>query len=85
MPGDDIDRAAFAVDRERDLGLDDPIGQAGQSPDKGLDHSGMARIDESVEIAATPAGDEIDPRVQGVEYPAQDDECRGVDAAVLEA
>jgi hypothetical protein len=69
VPRHDIDRPALAEDRERDLGLDDPLGQAGQSPDQGLDHAGMARIDEPVEIASRPPRNQIDARIHGPEYP----------------
>lgn len=85
MPGHDVDRASLAVDRKRDLGMDDPFGQAGQSTDECLDHPGVASIDEPVEVASTPSGNQLDARVHSPEYPPQHDERGGIDAAVLEA
>lgn len=71
VPGDDVDGSTLAVDRERHLRLDDPLGQARQSPDERLDHPRMASVDKPVQIAAPPARYEADPGIHGAEYPAQ--------------
>ena len=85
MPGHNVDRTSLAVDREGDLGVDDPLGQAGQSTNQGLDHPGMVRIDEPVEIASTPPRNHINTRIHGSEHAPQHNERRGVEAPVFEA
>ena len=85
VPCEDVDRSTFAEDRERHLRLDNPFGQARESANERLDHTGVASVDEPVEIAASPAGNDVDPCIHGAEYTPQHSQGRGVDAAVLEA
>ena len=64
MPGEDVDDAPLAVDRERDLGLGDPLRQLGHVPRDQLVESGMARVQQPIEVAGSPAGREIDANVE---------------------
>ena len=60
MPREDVDAAALAVDRERDLGNRDPADEAREPTGHRLEERGMVRIQEPVELRAAPAKDEIE-------------------------
>src|SRR3954452_18531119 len=56
----DIDRAALAVDRKRDLGQDVPS-RALQDSDHALDGCGMAGVEQPVEVLALPREPDVEP------------------------
>lgn len=85
MPGKDVDRAALAEDRERDLGLDDPLREGGQPPNERFRDTGVPRIEKPIEIRSLPSRDEIDLRIERREEPAQNGEARPVEEPTLDS
>jgi hypothetical protein len=65
MPGQDVDDAALAVDRERDFGARHPGGQTAKVTGEELVEGRVASIQEAIELAATPPSDEIHADVEG--------------------
>ena len=66
MPGEDVDDTALAVDRERDFGCKDPCGQfVPERSSNRLVQRRVPAVEESVEIASSPARHQIHPDVQG--------------------
>ncbi len=65
MPGEDVDDAALAVDRERHLRREDPVRHCLAEParDRLVQHR-VRPIEQPVEVATTPARDEIDPDLE---------------------
>ena len=63
VPRQDVDDAALAVDRERDLGRDDPLGQRLEHPRDGIVHRRVAAGEQPVELRAFP------PCLEGVPDP----------------
>ena len=55
MPGEDVDDAALAVDRERDLGRGDPCRQVAESPGDGLVQSRVTGVEQPIEVAGAPS------------------------------
>jgi hypothetical protein len=86
VPGEDVDHAAFAVDRERDLRFDRPRRQvATEHPGDLLVQSGVPGIEEPVEIARAPPRDQVDPDVEGGRDSSHNLEGEGVDVPSLDA
>ena len=70
MPRKDVDDPSLAVDRERDLGFEDPRTDRHQMPSHGLMHGGVARIQQAPKIAALPTNRRVKPRAKGVGHPS---------------
>jgi hypothetical protein len=86
VPGEDVDHAAFAVDRERDLGFDGPRRQVvAEHPGDLLVQRGVPGIEEPVEIARAPPRDQVDPDVEGGRDSSHNLEGEGVDVPSLDA
>lgn len=85
MPGDDVDRSPLTADREGDLRMDDPLRQAREATYERFSHSGMASIDEPIEIATVPARNQVESRVERTKDPPQDAETRSVDLSAFES
>ena len=65
VPGDDIDHASLAVDRERDLGRQDPARELrGEHRRDDLVERGVARVEQSIEITGPPPRMQLEPDVQ---------------------
>ena len=64
MTGENVDRTAFAGDRERDLDGDIPTVR-GEELDDLLDQAGMGRVEQSIERLAVPAKSDIEPGLEG--------------------
>ena len=71
MPGEDVDDAALAEDRERHLGSGDPLGQVAEEAGELLVHRAVTGVEESIELAAAPPGQEHDPDIEGGRRPPQ--------------
>ena len=65
VPGEDVDPATLAVDRERHFRMDLPAGQQREQARDGVVHRRMASVEQSVGFASSPAPENIDPDVQG--------------------
>lgn len=70
MEGEQVDTAALAVMAERDLGPHDPAGRLEQLRKAGLE-SGVARIEQSVQLAAAPSAIHLEVDVEGLADPAK--------------
>lgn len=64
MPGKNVDASALAVDRKRDLGPGLPFGKLVEALDSGVLENGVARIEQSAEVTATPARNLVDTDVE---------------------
>jgi hypothetical protein len=85
MPGKDVDGAAFAEDRERDLRLDDPLRKGSQSSDERFRDAGVPRIEKPVEIRSVPTRNEIDSSIDGPEKATENRDARPVEMPSLDA
>ena len=63
VPGQKVDPATFTVDRERDLRRNLPAQLAQPGADGGAELV-VARVQQSIEFAAAPARNEVDPHVE---------------------
>jgi hypothetical protein len=63
MPRDEIDHSPLTVDRERHFRLYHPRRQRPKAPGHRLVESGVAGIEEPIQIAGPPPGDELEPDI----------------------
>ena len=64
MPGQDVDDTALGVDRKGDLRSDEPVGPFLEASGNLLVERGVASIEESIQVSASPARNEIDSHVE---------------------
>lgn len=64
MPGEGVDHASFAVDRERHLRRELPVTNPREPSGEGLMERGMARVHDPIELAAAPAKGVVGPGVE---------------------
>ena len=65
VPGEHVDHAAFAKDRERDLWIQAPVRVSGsKSSGEKLVKARVAGVDKTVEIASPPSSDEVDAHIE---------------------
>ena len=65
MPGEDVDDPALAVDRERHLGLQDPLWELfGEVAGDQLVKLGVPGIQQTIEIPGAPPSREVDPDLE---------------------
>jgi hypothetical protein len=64
VPGEDVDHAALAADRERNLGRGDPFRKVAKRPRDRLMKPRMPGVEKAIEVAGSPAAEDVDPDVQ---------------------
>jgi hypothetical protein len=65
VPAEDIDHASLTVDGKRHFWHHDPASSRGKSPGHRLVVCGVTGVDQSIELAASPARDEPDLDLEG--------------------
>ena len=71
VPSDEVDRSPLAIDRKRDLGFEDPVGEMSKALGKLILNGGMTSVDQAVDFAALPANDERNARLERAERRSQ--------------
>ena len=83
MPRKDVHDAALPVDGEALLGDEGPTGQLLEQHGRPLVECGVARIDGTIELAAVPLGDEVEPDLQRSSNPTQRRQGHGLEMPPL--
>jgi hypothetical protein len=83
MPSKQIDPAAFAGNRKRNLGCDLPSASAQKRGDR-IAERRMARIEQPVELTATPTRNCLDPNIEHAAHSAHAVQTDASDVATLD-
>ena len=84
MPRQEVDDTALAADRERDLRTDGPATDLREAPDDRLGEGRVMRMDEPIEIAATPPRRQVDADLEGRGHGADGVHGQQVEAPALQ-
>jgi hypothetical protein len=84
VEGQDVDRAAFASDVERDFDRGQPSGR-GQDPNRRLDERGVAGVEESIQGFALPEQPDNQPGVEALSDPIEKPERDAVRPATFDS
>jgi hypothetical protein len=85
MPRQDVDDPALAVNRKRDLRFGQPAGQPRETPGDLLVQGRVAGVQQPVQVAAAPAGHEIDTNIERLRDGPDARQAHRVEMATLHA
>lgn len=84
MPSEDVDGAAFAGDRERDLGRDLPAPTSQKSHDL-FDQSRMVRVEQTIQGFAVPVEPDLETSAKRLGNPVESSDGHSIAAARFRA
>ena len=86
VPGDDVDDASLAVDREGHLRCQLPFREGVSEPGRdGVVERRVPGVEQSIEISCPPASEQVDPHIQRRGHAAQGDQRKRVEMASFDA